>query len=122
VEGISLRGSLSSARQRLDFKGETRIGTDHIDAAAWPSVTTKLSKLLPKFGGVAMVSAISFDGQAALGARLKELDEGFRSKRVSATTKAQTEAWIKSAVLTAQIDGGRLPLVGRGPQRTRHGP
>ena len=109
VEGLRVLVTMDSTRQRVHWVGESRLGTDRIEASAWPNLVARMSKMLPKLGSTVAISPLSASQQTALQDRARELDEAIRQQRVKVVTRTQNEAQFRQLVLNAQIDGGRLP-------------
>lgn len=107
-EHFRLRVSQSSTLRTVETVAEARITADRVEPARWQAFNATLSAALPKLGFVTAVPAIPLARTDALQARVRALDDDIRRGRLKVVTPTQAESHVKLAVLTAQIDGGRL--------------
>ena len=103
---LHTRAELSA--RRSEVAGEVDLLADEISPAEWPAHMALVAKLLPHAGGTIAAPAVTIPGMEALKKQLKDIDESVRAKNIKVTTRTQYQALGMSAVLSSQIDSGRL--------------
>ncbi len=105
---FSVAVTVDGGRNFADYAAEVRIGVNQVEPADWAAFSAKVNQALPKLGTVVAVPAVPLAQADTLQAALKGVEEGLRSRRIKAVTLVQGQSQIKSRLLTAQIDSGRL--------------
>lgn len=118
---FTLSGTLDGSARKIVFSATGRIGVERVEAAAWPAYTAKLMPQLNKLGSAATVPALSLARLDTLRTELKSTDEAVAARRLKFATRGQFEAHVRTMVLTAQIESGRLPAALEGQARTARG-
>ncbi len=105
---VSLKTTAEAQSRRLVYTAQARVAVDQVEAKDWPAFSAKVSALLPHLATSVNVPAVPRDRIEALGRDIKAADASVREKRVRITSRVQADALLKSLVLSAEIDGGRL--------------
>jgi lipoprotein NlpI len=98
----------SSTQREIEITAEARVATDQVEPAHWQAFSATLTKTLPKLGYVAAVSAVPLPRAETVQAELRSLEDQLRRGRLKVATATQAQSHYKVAMLTAQIEGGRL--------------
>ncbi|MFM2066219.1 MAG: hypothetical protein RLZZ584_1128 [Pseudomonadota bacterium] len=120
----TLDGSFEVDGRRAVYKAQVRVGADQIEPGAWRASVARLQQLQNgKLGVTASVSAIPQPRFEALRKELQAADEAVRARKLVLRSKVQNDAYFRTLVLGAQLQGGRLApalqaqaLVARGVQ------
>ena len=109
LDQVSVQVKLDGGKRSIKSESQVRFGTDQIDAANWPAYVEKMNKIVQRLAGTVGISAVPLDRLPELNAALKDKDQDLQAHKTKAVTEVQKTAWLKSIVLSAQLDGGRLP-------------
>ncbi len=99
---------LESTLDSFSLNAEARLNSDQIEPDQWHAFSAQLAKALPKLGPVVTIPVIAQSRMDSLQAELKRLEDEIRRGRLKVNTSTQAQAHYKAAVLTAQIESGRL--------------
>jgi lipoprotein NlpI len=94
--------------RRAEVTGEVTLLADEIPAAEWPAHMALVAKLSPRTGIPIVAPAVTLSGMEALKKQFKDLDESMRTRKIKVSTRTQAESLATAAILSSQIDSGRL--------------
>lgn len=106
---MRVKSTIELGRRKIEYRAEGRLYVDEIAPEEWTGYVGKLSKVLPQLGVRVVVPSLSPAGLETLTRQVNELSTSLAQRRVKASTEVQREALFRVAVLSAQIEGGRLP-------------
>jgi lipoprotein NlpI/transglutaminase-like putative cysteine protease len=106
---VSVQGTVESTRRRLEYDMRARLAVEQIDPQDWPAHLARLAKITSRLGITTTVSALPLERIPALERELKRTDAALKERRVKVVTANQAQALFKSIVLSAQLEGDRLP-------------
>lgn len=105
---ISFKNDMRSAGREAEYKGVLQVFADEVLPSAWQAYTDKVLSAAGWFDLYLRVSAIPINQLESVKKELAGLADAIKRKKVKATTKHQELSLIKSALLTRQIEAGRL--------------
>lgn len=106
---VSLRTRIEAAPRVVDFLAEAHITAETVEPEKWASYSAALNKALPKLGLTLSASSLPPTRLEALAVELVALEANLRSGKITSVTANQTTAHRQIAILSAQLDAGRLP-------------
>lgn len=118
---VALHSTANTSARRSEFTSELQVRAEEITAADWPGFVALMNKLAPQTSLTVRMPAVGLPSLEALKKTLQKLDTSVRANELKLTTVTQYQALMKSSVLTAQLEGGRLPDALRAQALTARG-
>lgn len=118
---VALHNTADTSARRSEFTSELQLRAEEIASTDWPGFVALVNKLAPQTSITVRVPAVDLPRLETLKKTLQKLDTSVRANELKLTTATQYQALMKSSVLTAQLEGGRLPDALRAQALTARG-
>jgi lipoprotein NlpI/transglutaminase-like putative cysteine protease len=106
---FTLHWATEGGARHVRTSAELTLLVDQIEPAAWANHLAKLDKVKERMGGTNRITSIPLAGIDPFKARAQELQDAITRGKIKVVTKEEAEANFRNLMLSAALDGGRLP-------------